>query len=326
MGYGDYIHWTAVIRDLYKYINTGDMKERINKINQFKNRFTASSKYGIQEFKQEDDTKDFKFFVYVTNARCPLFKQREGKEVFYNNPYVIKSPAKYPNVIMFIIVSSDYFIVRERRFLDHKHVVEQYCEKLGLKEFSNDGDMHFTDKEIKKVKKYLPEEEFIFIQPSSHKPGKSYPFEKYQELVDRFKEKIKFIQISPEKYGVMDNQILKDITCYVGDFSYRETLLFMTFAKFSVINHGGLSNGAGATGAKTICMYSAMFHPRMTEFKTETYLYVADESHQSCGTLDGNYQAFKDKFPNGCPQCWDLYCKFDNNKLIKAFEEKLKEC
>lgn len=36
MGYGDYIHWTAVIRDLYKYINTGTIEERINKINQFK--------------------------------------------------------------------------------------------------------------------------------------------------------------------------------------------------------------------------------------------------------------------------------------------------
>ena len=27
-------------------------------------------------------------FVFVSNARCPLFKQKEGKEVFYNNPYV----------------------------------------------------------------------------------------------------------------------------------------------------------------------------------------------------------------------------------------------
>ena len=322
MGFGDYIHWTAVIRDLYNYINVGTIDERIKKINEFK---IKNGKYGVQEFKQEDNEKDFKFFVYVLNAKCPLFKQNEGKEVFYNNPYVIKSPAKYPNVIMFLIVSSDYFIPRERRFLDHKHVVTQYCEQLGLKKFSNNGDMHFTKEEIEKVEKSLSKNEFVFIQPSSHKPGKSYPTEKFQELVDKFKDQIEFIQISPEKYGVMDNKIMKGITCYVGDFTYRETLLFMTYAKFSVINHGGLSNGAGATGAKTICMYSAMFHPRMTEFKTETYLYCADENHQSCGFLDGNYQAFKEKFPNGCPKCWELYCNFDNNKLINEFEKKLHE-
>ena len=52
-----------------------------------------------------------------------------------------------------------------------------------MTEFSNNGDLHFTDEELEKVKKYLPKEEFIFIQPSSHKPGKSYPIEKYQELV-----------------------------------------------------------------------------------------------------------------------------------------------
>ena len=106
MGFGDYIHWTSVIRDMYKYINKGTMEEKLNKINYFKDKFLSEkSKYGIQEFKKEDDNEDFKFFIYITNAKCPLFKQKEGKQIFYNNPYVIKSPSKYPNVIMFVIVS-----------------------------------------------------------------------------------------------------------------------------------------------------------------------------------------------------------------------------
>ena len=54
MGFGDYLHWTAVIRDMYNYINKGPMDERINKINQFKHRFSSgNSKYGIQEFKKD---------------------------------------------------------------------------------------------------------------------------------------------------------------------------------------------------------------------------------------------------------------------------------
>ena len=61
----------------------------------------------------------------------------------------------------------------------------------------------------------------------------------------------------------------------------------------------------------------------MTTFDTEMEIYVANDKHKSCGTLDGNYAAFKQKFPNGCPQCWDLYCKFDNNILINKFSENL---
>lgn len=317
MGFGDYIHWTSVIRDMYKYINKGTMEEKLNKINYFKDKFLSEkSKYGIQEFKKEDDNEDFKFFIYITNAKCPLFKQKEGKQIFYNNPYVIKSPSKYPNVIMFVIVSSDYFIVREKRFLDHKHVVDQYCENLGLKEFSIDGDIHFTKEEKEKVNKYIPDNEFVYIEPVNHKPGRSYPFEKYQELVNIFKDKLNFIQISPEKFGVMDNKILDNVISHVGIFTYRETLLYMSHSKFCIVNHGGLSIGNAVTKTKTICVYPAQFNPRMTTFDSEIDIYVASDSHQSCGTMDGNYEAFKKRYPNGCPKCWDLYCKFDNNILI----------
>ena len=76
------------------------------------------------------------FIIIKSNKYLPCGVSNEAKQVFYNNPYVIKSPAKYPNVIMFLIVSSDYFILREKRFLDHEHVVEQYCKNLGLKDLS----------------------------------------------------------------------------------------------------------------------------------------------------------------------------------------------
>lgn len=319
MGLGDYIHWTAIVRDMYNYINNGSMEEKISKINEFKNRFASGNyKYGIQEFKKDDDNKDFKFFVYISNANCPLFKQKEGKQIFNNNPHVIKSPAKYPNVIMFIIVSSDYFIVNQKKFLDHKHVIEQYCENLGLNltEFSNEGDIHFTEEEINKVKKCLPNNEFVFIEAVNHKPGRSYPFEKYQELVDTFKDKIEFVQISPEKYGVKDNKVLQGVTNYIGDFTFRETMLFMSYSKFCIVNHGGLSIASAVTKTKTICFYPALFNPRMVTYDSEIDIYVADENHQSCGQFDGNYREVIKRFPNGCPKCWELYCNFDNNKVI----------
>lgn len=326
MGFGDYLHWTAVVRDMYKYINSGSINERLDKINNLKKNYLKKfNKYGVQEFKHEDNNKDFKFFIFISNANCPLFKHKEGKEIFHNNPYVIKSPAKYPNVIMLMIVSSDYFIVQEKRFLDHKHVVEQYCENLGFTElkikFSNEGDIHFTEEEINKVKNSIPNNEFVFIEAVNHKPGRSYPFEKYQELVDTFKDKIEFVQISPEKYGVKDNKVLQDVTNYIGDFTFRETMLFMSYSKFCIVNHGGLSIASAVTKTKTICFYPALFNPRMVTYDSEINVYVADENHQSCGQFNGNYREVIKRFPNGCPKCWELYCNFDNNKVINIIKK-----
>ena len=51
------------------------------------------------------------------------------------------------------------------------------------------------------------------------------------------------------------------------------------------------------TKTKTICIYPAMFDPKMTTFDTEMEIYVASDNHKSCGTLDGNYAVFKQKFP-----------------------------
>ena len=39
-----------------------------------------------------------------------------------------------------------------------------------------------------------------------------------------------------------------------------------------------------------------MFDPRMTTYDSEISIYVADNDHKSCGTIDGNYLAFKKNF------------------------------
>lgn len=319
MGLGDYLHWTAIIRDLHKYINIGNNDDKVSKINQLK--MKNGDKYGIQDFKNDDNNKDFKFFVYITNAGCPLFKHKEGKQIFDNNPYVIKSPAKYPNVIMLLIVSSDYFIVNKKKFLDDKHVVERYAQHLRLTDFNNYGDIHFTQEEIDNVNKYLPKKDFIFIEPVNHKPGRSYPFEKFQEMVEAFKDKIDFVQVSPQQYGVKDNKKLNNVTNFTGEFSFRETILFMSYAKLCIVNHGGLSIGSAVTKTKTICFYPALFNPKMVTYDSEEVIYVADDNHNSCGQFDGNYKEVIKRFPNGCPKCWELYCKFDNSIAINKIKE-----
>lgn len=66
-----------------------------------------------------------------------------------------------------------------------------------------------------------------------------------------------------------------------------------------------------------------MFDPKMTTYDSEISIYVADNNHKSCGTIDGNYSAFKKKFPNGCPKCWKLFCEYDINNLIEITKSQL---
>ena len=52
MGFGDFIVWTSIIRDLYKHINNGTMNERLDKIKKLK----YNKKHYVDQVKQESDT------------------------------------------------------------------------------------------------------------------------------------------------------------------------------------------------------------------------------------------------------------------------------
>ena len=61
----------------------------------------------------------------------------------------------------------------------------------------------------KQTEKYLPKEKFILVQPESHKKGKGYPFNKIQNIVNYFKDQIKFVQISPETFAGNKSKFLE---------------------------------------------------------------------------------------------------------------------
>ena len=306
MGYGDWLHWTSVIRDLYLDINNCETYEqKVNKIKQYIHN-TKDNKSHIMDYKYESDDVPFKI-----KAKAPS----NGREVCYNNPYMVDN-FTYPNIVFFHIASVDYY--EYNNFFDDQHIVDLYCQRLGLSNYSHKCEIHFTDAEHKKVLKYVPKEDFIFIHPINYQVGRSYPFEKFQNIVNALKDNIKFIQASPvhDKTRVLDN-----VSAYIDNFTYRETILFLKYAKLIVVNHGGISIGSNVVGTPVISIYNAMFHPRMTTYDNEMPVYIADNNHHECGIVILGKN--KKKYADGCQQCIKLMEDHDEQTIIDLIKTKL---
>ena len=311
MGYGDYIHWSAVIRDLYNYINSNN----INKLNDIKK--LKCDKYGVQKIKKDNDSDPFKILIYTNIKNKNYYYNIECKTIFLNNKYVCKE--KYSNIIYFKIISNDYYNIELKIFLDSEHVVKKYCNNIGLTKFNVSGDIHFTELEIKKVNDLIPNKDFIFIQPINHKVARSYPFNKFQKIVDYFKNSILFIQDGPaNKFAFQENKLLSNVLDYTGKLTFRESLLLMKHAKLCILNHGGLSIGAGAVGAKALVIYPGYFDPKMTEYKTETSIYIHSKDHKSCGWHE--YAIHKSDNVKLCDKCIENYNNFNNDIIINKIK------
>lgn len=312
MGYGDFIFWTPVIKKIFEEINNGNYDIKYIKDNELM--------YGITDIiKNEEDTK-YKIVVYTEYKNNKPNLSNQAKEIFKNNPYICKE--KYPNRVYLKIKSSDYYDLENRKFKDNKHVVEQYLINLNLDYlcFNNDysGEIYFTDEEKEKVINLVPNKSFIFIQPINHKVARSYPFEKFQEIVDYFQDEI-FIQDGPaDKFAFQENKLLNNVLDYTGKFNFRETIFFMSFAKLCILNHGGLSNAVAAVKTQSIVIYPGYFDPKMTTYPTEINIYITSNDHKSCGWHE--YSIHKSDKVDLCETCIKNYKEFDNNKIINIIK------
>ena len=315
MGYGDWLHWTSVIRDLYIEINNhNNINDKINDIkSKIKNRKT--NKYGILYYKTGDNFKNF----------CIYLKEYElnyqNKNIFYKNPY-LEQNIYYPNLVFIKLKSADYFI--DGKFIDDKHVIERYCNNLNIKNFQLKPELYFVNQELIKIKKYLPNEPFIFIEPTNYKIGRSYPFNKFQNIVNKLYNKILFIQISPKIFGIKNSRKLENVLYFEDIFTFRETVLFMKYSKLVLVNHGGLSIACGTINKKVIAIYNAMFNPKMTKLDVEDPIYVASNEHKECCRYhpDPNNIFYKEN-PLRCIECNNLYLKHDEKIIINLINNYL---
>lgn len=318
MGYGDWLHWTSVIRDLYIEINNhNNINDKIkcieNKIIKKKN-----NNYGVINYCLRNN--NLKFKIYFINFR----KNKQFTEIFLNNPYI--TPNKYyPNLIFFKIISQHYFI--NNRFIDYQHIIKTYSNNIYLQNIKLKPELFFSLNEIQKINNFIKNllnKDFIFIEPINYKIGRSYPFYKFQNIVNKLCNKIQFVQISPKIFGIKNSRKLENVLYFEDIFTFRETVLFMKYSKLVLVNHGGLSIACGTINKKVIAIYNAMFNPKMTKLDIEDPIYISSNEHKECNKYhpDPNNIFYKEN-PLRCVECNNLYLKHDENIIIDKINNYL---
>ena len=322
MGYGDYIFWTAIIRDINKKLfNFENIWEKIKYLESIKCK--DDEDIGVLDIKFTCSNTPFKFFLYCSNLKnstktMKFTKHLDCNHIFYNNPNVT-SDMNYKNIVYFKIMSNYYW---KKDFLemnakgthhyvwDDQHWVKILADKFKLDEYQLHGDFHFSKNEIEKVKEYLPSRDFIIINYQCKIASRSYPKEKMQQVVNFLKDRILCVQIIPDSFKGTNFETLENIETIKGIFSFRETICFSSYAKFAILNHGGLSNGVACFGIKTVCLYSNLFNPISTVTNSEIpYLYC---DH-------GNFC-----YDYNCEKCLEMKKETKSKDLLKVIKKEFK--
>lgn len=317
MGYGDYIHWTAVIRDLCKEVNSIDKNDVhnyiVNLCRKAKER-NVNIDYGITNLKISSNSHNFKVCADI-RWKGNILNHNQAKFIFENNPNVTNDK-EYPNII-YLTIKSDGYLIRDNKqkiikFHDHQHVVETYCYNLGIEKFNCKGIFFFSQEEYDKVKKYLPTKKFILIEPQNHKnmESRNLSFDFMQRIVDNLKSTndIEIIQISPSKFADKESKFLKNCIVYKDVFTYREAILFGKFSECGIVPHGGMSIGLAAVDTKVIAIYPCMHKVPMTAYDSEIAFEISDGNHYLC-------------FDIVCKKCCNLREKFSINNFDKIIDK-----
>ena len=309
MGYGDWMHWTAIVRDIYLYINEPkDPKEKIGRIRKMiKHRKKHVYPFGLTGINYEDETAPIMIYI--------RFKIKPD-HVLNNNPYITLE--KQGNYVTMKIISSNYFI--DNRFIDHQHLLKTYAEKVGLPHCTPKLEIYLTPDEKAKVLDFVPENKFIMVEPHNYKNGRTYPFEKYQYVVDSLKDQIDFVQISR---GVPPPRVLNGVTSLINIFEFRECIAFMEHASLVLTNHGGFTIASNAVNVPTVGIYNAMMHPRLMTYSNERVVYIANEEHNQCGAYHPVASKFRRAYPGGCSKCMDLFKKHNPEIIVEMIKDIL---
>ena len=166
-----------------------------------------------------------------------------------------------------------------------RHIIRQVSEYYGLNVPELKCELFFSNNEHHKVNSLISNsnlsgEEFITIEPhtkNEYTINKTYPFEKWQSVVNNLSKKLKIVQIGQDTDQVLENCI--DMT---GKTSFREAALLMSKAALHVGPEGGLMHAANAVGTRCVIVITGFIHPRMTCYSDNINLWIGKD-HGPCG-------------------------------------------
>lgn len=226
------------------------------------------------------DQKGFKVIIFASYS-----------EIFYNNPYIWKNIdiKEYSAFTQKIIVNLLKFLTSKyiEKFafkLQSNQIFEDYMRdskskislieahsidfKITLDLIDAKPDVFFTPDEVTRYdKKFKSLKHYAIIQPegkTTYTPNKEWGFDKYQEVVNKTKDKIKWVQV-----GLNNDKLLDNIVDFRGKTkSLRELAYVIKNANFVLANEGLLNHISASVNTKSFVVFSGFSQIELAKYKT----------------------------------------------------------
>ena len=159
-------------------------------------------------------------------------------------------------------------------FTTKEHIISHICKQLKLKSFQLKCHLIPTEKELNKANEiisHLPEK-YITIEPiskTSWMQSRSYPFEKWQKVVDSLSH-YNFVQI-----GAPNSQKLNNVIYLNGQLSFRESSEIIRKSQLLLSTEGGFGHLSNAVNKQSLLVYTSYQNPRMTAYPTTKIVDIA---------------------------------------------------
>jgi len=276
MGLGGYLTWTAAAREI--------------------------------SLRLPEDVKIFPCEGFVYNRKTLV-----SSPIFDNNPNFFLKGRDEKAFPMFLDNPATNYC--ERDTLDRafhrsdKHIIENICQFYNIENPTLKCDLFLTEEEQQKAISLSEklDDVFVVIEPSSktnYTPNRSYPFEKWQEVVDGLKNHIQVVQL-----GLDSSRLLNNVTDYRGRTSFRVASGLIGEASLLLSSEGGLTHAATAVNTTALVIITGYQSSKMVAYPQNINIDIG--KHGPCG-LKGK-----------CTECEQDAKDHDKNEIINKVLEFL---
>jgi len=162
------------------------------------------------------------------------------------------------------------------------HIIQQICECYGIKNPELKCYINLTDEEKSFAKEFHEKEigsrKFLTIEPfskSNYTPNRSYPFEKWQKIVDDLKDEIAFVQVGNS------GKVLDGVIDATGKTTFREAIAIIERSSLFLATESGLVHAATAVSTRSIVIITGYQALKMVAYPQNINVNIS--SHGPCG-------------------------------------------
>ena len=208
--------------------------------------------------------------------------------VFYNNIHFIQPSEKFEYAFPLVLNDpvTNYCKEDTPSKATHRydrHIIEQYCEPFGIQNPEIKCELYLSESEkmfLDDFRLSFGNDKYVVIEPHTkdeYTVNKTYPFEKWQAVVDEISKYRKVVQV-----GQKTDKVLKGCTDLTGGTSFREAAAIISDSELFIGPEGGLMHVANAVNVKSVVVITGFIHPRMTCYRENINLWIG-KPHGPCG-------------------------------------------